>query len=235
MTVLDVPAACRLVSAELSAVADPEKAPVMQAYMRTGMPFYGVQKAGRTPILRDLVKRFQPKDAGEYRQLVVGLWNLEHREEKYVALGVARHFKAFVLPELIDLYQTLIVEAAWWDLVDEVATKLIRPLVVGFPQEAWKVVDTWADDPDMWLRRTVLICQIGAKERTDFDRLFRFCAARAYEEEFFIRKAIGWALREYARTDPDAVAAFINSHLVELSGLSYREGSKHIRDLVDPR
>jgi 3-methyladenine DNA glycosylase AlkD len=96
-------------------------------------------------------------------------------------------------------------------------------------------VDTWADDPDMWLRRTVLICQIGAKERTDFDRLFRFCAARAYEEEFFIRKAIGWALREYARTDPDAVAAFINSHLVELSGLSYREGSKHIRDLVDPR
>jgi 3-methyladenine DNA glycosylase AlkD len=207
----------------------------MQAYMRTDMPFYGVQKAGRTPILRDLVKRYQPQDAGEYRKLVVGLWNLEHREEKYIALGAARHFKAFIRPEQIDLYRTLIAEGAWWDLVDEVATQLIRSLVVEFPAEVWDVVDDWADDPDMWLRRTALICQVGAKEMTDSERLFRFCAARAHEEEFFIRKAIGWALREYARTDPVAVAAFINTHRDQLSGLSYREGSKHIRDLVDPR
>lgn len=235
MKTIDVIAACRLVSSELEAVADPEKAPAMQAYMRSDMSFYGVQKASRTPILRDLVKRFQPQDPGEYRQLVVGLWNLEHREEKYIAIGVARHFKAFIRPEQTDLYQTLIVEGAWWDLVDEVATKLIGPLVVEFPAEAWRFVDKWAEDPDMWLRRTALICQVGAKERTDFARLSRFCAARAHEEEFFIRKAIGWALREYSKTDPEAVAAFINSHLDELSGLSYREGSKHIRDLVDPR
>jgi 3-methyladenine DNA glycosylase AlkD len=232
---IDVAAACRFVSAGLSAVADPEKAPLMRAYMRTDMPFYGVQKAGRTPILRDLVKNFQPGDEGEYRQLVLGLWNLGHREERYIALGVARHFKAFIHPAQIDLFWALIVEGAWWDLVDEVATKLVRHLVVEFPAEAWNVVDTWADDPDMWLRRTALLCQIGAKDRTDSDRLYRFCAARAHEEEFFIRKAIGWALREYAKTDPDAVAAFLNSHRDELSGLSYREGSKHIRDLVEPR
>jgi 3-methyladenine DNA glycosylase AlkD len=232
---LDVAAACQLVSAALNSVSDPEKAPRMQAYMRTDMPFYGVQKAGRTPILRDLVKRYQPQDAGEYRKLVVGLWNLEHREEKYIALGAARHFKAFVRPDQIDLYRKLIAEGAWWDLVDEVATQLIRSLVVEFPAEVWDVVDDWADDPDMWLRRTALICQVGAKERTDSERLFRFCAACAHEEEFFIRKAIGWALREYARTDPVAVAGFINTHLDQLSGLSYREGSKHIRDLVDPR
>jgi 3-methyladenine DNA glycosylase AlkD len=232
---VDVAAACRLVSAALNAVSDPEKASLMQAYMRTDMPFYGVQKAGRTPILRDLVKRYQPQDAGEYRKLVVGLWNLEHREEKYIALGAARHFKAFVRPDQIDLYRKLIAEGAWWDLVDEVATQLIRSLVVEFPAEVWDVVDDWADDPDMWLRRTALICQVGAKERTDSERLFRFCAACAHEEEFFIRKAIGWALREYARTDPVAVAGFINTHLDQLSGLSYREGSKHIRDLVDPR
>jgi 3-methyladenine DNA glycosylase AlkD len=235
VTALEVAAACRLVSEALSAVSDSEKASGMQAYMRTDMPFYGVQKAGRTPILRELVQRFQPKAAGEYRELVVGLWNLEHREEKYIALGAARHFKAFIRPEQIDLYRALIVEGAWWDLVDEVATHLIRALVVEFPQEAWKVVDAWADDPDMWLRRTAVICQVGAKDRTDSDRLFRFCAARAHEEEFFIRKAIGWALREYARTNPHAVADFINAHLNDLSGLSYREGSKHIGDLVESR
>jgi 3-methyladenine DNA glycosylase AlkD len=232
---VEVAAACRLVSEALSAVSDPEKASGMMAYMRTDMPFYGVQKAGRTPILRELVQKYQPKNAVEYHDLVVGLWNLGHREEKYIALGVARHFKAFIRPEQIDLYRALVVEGAWWDLVDEVATHLIRALVVEFPQEAWKVVDTWADDPDMWLRRTAVICQVGAKDRTDSDRLFRFCAARAHEEEFFIRKAIGWALRDYARTNPHAVADFINAHLNDLSGLSYREGSKHIRDLVESR
>lgn len=228
-------AACRFVSSRLAAVADPEKASAMQAYMKTAMPFYGVQKAGRTPILRDLVRRFPPDSADTYRELVLALWNLDHREEKYIALGVARRFKAYVVHAHIDLYQRLIVEGAWWDLVDEVATHLIRDLVVAYPAESWVVVDGWIDDEDIWLRRTALICQVGAKERTDADRLFRFCAARAHEEEFFIRKAIGWALREYAKVAPDAAASFINGHVGELSGLSYREGSKHIGHLVEPR
>jgi 3-methyladenine DNA glycosylase AlkD len=194
-----------------------------------------VQKAGRTGILRDLVRDHRPDSADSYRELVLALWNLDHREEKFIALGVARRFKAHIVPDQIDLYRQLIVEGAWWDLVDEVATHLIRDLVVGYPSASWPLVDRWIDDEDMWLRRTALICQVGAMEHTDPDRLFVFCAARAYEEEFFIRKAIGWALRDYARTDPAAVAAFINAHLDELSGLSYREGSKHIRHLVKPR
>jgi 3-methyladenine DNA glycosylase AlkD len=232
---LDTDAACQFVSERLRQAANPEKAPPMQAYMKTDMPFYGVQKAGRTGILRDLVRDHRPDSADSYRELVLALWNLDHREEKYIALGVARRFKAHIVPDQIDLYRQLIVEGAWWDLVDEVATHLIRDLVVGYPSASWPLVDRWIDDEDMWLRRTALICQVGAKEHTDPDRLFVFCAARAYEEEFFIRKAIGWALRDYARTDPAAVAAFINAHLEELSGLSYREGSKHIRHLVKPR
>lgn len=232
---VDTAAACRFVAVRLAEVADPDKAPAMQAYMKTDMPFYGVQKAGRTGILRDLVREYRPDSANSYREFVLALWNLEHREEKYIALGVARHFKAHIVPDQIDLYRRLIVEGAWWDLVDEVATHLIRRLVVGYPVESWPVVDGWIDDDDMWLRRTALICQVGAKDHTDPDRLFTFCAATAHEEEFFIRKAIGWALREYAKTDPDAVAAFINTHLGELSGLSYREGSKHIGHLIEPR
>lgn len=234
MTV-DTGAACRFVAERLADVSDAEKARAMQAYMKTDMPFYGVQKAGRTPILRDLVRISQPGTAEGYRALVLALWNLNHREEKYLALGVARHFKTYIAPAQMDLYRRLIVEGAWWDLVDEVATHLIRDLVVESPAEIWSMVDGWIDDEDMWLRRTALICQVGAKDHTDPDRLFAFCAARAYEEEFFIRKAIGWALREYAKVDPDAVAAFLNAHSGELSSLSYREGSKHIGHLVEPR
>jgi 3-methyladenine DNA glycosylase AlkD len=223
------------VSSELSAVADPDKAPQMQAYMKTYMPFYGVQKAGRTRILRQFVRLFVPDSRAEYEVLVRGLWSLPHREEKYLSLGVARHFEDFVVPGSLGLYTDLIVEGAWWDLVDEVATKLIRSLVMEHPNETWPMVDTWIDSDDMWLRRSAIICQIGAKEKTDTERLFRFCAGHLDETEFFIRKAIGWALREYAKTDPGSVADVINAHVHEMSGLTYREGSKHIAGLVDPR
>ena len=216
----------------LAAVADPSKANGMQAYMKTDMPFYGVQKPGREVILRELVAIFSPDDREEYEELVLSLWGLPHREEKYLALGVARHFGEFVTPSSLLLYRRLIVEGAWWDFVDEVATKLIRRLVVEHPDRTWPLVDEWIDDDDIWLRRTAILCQIGAKERTDAERLFDFCARRAFEKEFFIRKAIGWALREHARTDPEAVAHFVTEYRHQLSGVSYREATKHIGHLL---
>jgi 3-methyladenine DNA glycosylase AlkD len=222
----------RFAQTELAKLADPAKAQGMQAYMKTAMPFYGVQKAERAPILRDLVRRFPPSDQGAYEAMVLGLWALPQREERYLALGVARHFKTFVTPVSLPLYRRLIVDGAWWDLVDEVATHLICDLVVGHPSGTWPEVDTWIDSDDMWLRRSAIICQVGAKEQTDADRLFRFCAERAFEKEFFIRKAIGWALRQHARADPVAVARFVTEHRGELSGLSYREATKHIGHLV---
>ncbi|HEX5695968.1 MAG TPA: DNA alkylation repair protein [Acidimicrobiia bacterium] len=221
-----------LVRTELARRADPEKAVGMQAYMKTDMPFYGVQKAGRVEILRTLVGSFAPPDRDEYEAWVLALWGLPHREEKYLALGFARHFPEFVVAGSIPLYRRLIVEGAWWDFVDEVATKLIRHLVVVDPAVTWPVVDEWIDDDDMWLRRTAILCQIGAKEHTDTERLFRYCARRAFEKEFFIRKAIGWALREHARTDPESVARFVIENRDQLSGLSIREATKHIGHLV---
>ncbi|MDP9144151.1 MAG: DNA alkylation repair protein [Actinomycetota bacterium] len=220
------------VTEALTEVANPEKAPGMQAYMKTDMPFYGVQKEGRTAILRQLVRDFQPSDRSEYEDLVLGIWALPHREEKYLALAYARHFKTFIVPESLPLYRGLIVGGAWWDFVDEIATRLIRHLVLEDPTETWPVVDVWIDEDDMWLRRAAVICQIGAKKRTDAGRLFEFCAERAFEKEFFIRKAIGWALREYAKTEPEAVARFVTDHRGQLSGLSFREASKHIGHLL---
>jgi 3-methyladenine DNA glycosylase AlkD len=228
-------AAIRFVTSELAKAADPVKASQMQAYMKTDMPFFGVQKAGRTPIFRRLVADFRPRTEDEYEDLVRALWALPHREERYLALAVAGRFEEFIKPERLDLYEDLIVQGAWWDFVDDVATHLIRRLVVDYPNEAWPVVDEWIDDQNMWLRRSAILCQVGAKQATDRRRLFLYCQARAHEREFFIRKAIGWALREYAKIEPAAVAGFLTQHRADLSGLSYREASKHIENLSGPR
>lgn len=229
---LDVGAACRFVSRALAESANRAKAAGMAAYMKTDMPFYGVQKSGRTVIVRQLRKEFAPGTHDEYVALASALWELPHREEKYIAQGVALAFPRFIVPVSIDLYHRFIVEGAWWDFVDETATHMIRKLVLDHPAATWPVVEGWNDDPDMWLRRASIICQVGAGERTDTDRLFRFCERRMGEKEFFIRKAIGWALRDYARTDPEAVAAFATRNRDNLSGLSYREATKHLGHLV---
>lgn len=220
------------VQSALAERANPEKAEGMQAYMKADMPFYGVQKPARKEILRHIVREFPPRSRDEYVDLATALWELPHREEKYLAEAVAVAFPDFIVPASLPLYTRFIVEGAWWDLVDEAATHMIRELVIRHPGETWPIVDTWIDHDDLWLRRSAIICQVGAKEKTDAERLFRFCAARAHEKEFFIRKAIGWSLREYARTEPGAVAAFVAEHEDELSGLSYREATKHIGDLV---
>jgi 3-methyladenine DNA glycosylase AlkD len=200
----------------------------MQAYMKTEMPFYGVQKPQRAPILRKVLADHPPGSREEYEELVLALWALPHREEKYLALGVATGHRVHIVPESLALYRRLIVEGAWWDLVDEVATHLIRQLVLDHPSATWPEIDRWIDDETMWLRRAAIICQVGAKDRTDAPRLFEFCRRRSHEREFFIRKAIGWALREYAKTSPEAVAAFVTRHEEELSPLSRREALKHI-------
>jgi 3-methyladenine DNA glycosylase AlkD len=228
----DITGAVTMVRSELARRADPEKAAGMQTYMKTWMPFYGVQKQGRKEVLRRLEREFAPETHDDYVDLVCALWELPNREEKYLAQGVATSFRRFMIPESIDLYRRFIVEGAWWDFVDETATHLIRELVLDHPTIIWPVVDVWNEHDDMWLRRTSILCQIGAKDRTDTRRLFAYCRARAGETEFFIRKAIGWALREYAKTDPAAVARFVTNHRGDLSGLSYREATKHIGDMV---
>jgi 3-methyladenine DNA glycosylase AlkD len=229
---LDVSAACRLVSTSLAELADPVKARGMASYMKTTMPFYGVQKPARAPILRRVRDEYPPATLTEYLALTSALWRLPHREEKYLAQGVAIQFRRFIVPDSMPLYLRFIVEGAWWDFVDETATHLVRELVLDFPAETWPIVDDWNEADDMWLRRASIICQVGAKERTDADRLFAFCERRMHEEEFFIRKAIGWALREYAWTNPEAVARFVERHRDGLSTLSRREATKHIGHLV---
>ena len=216
-----------IASARLEELADPAKAAPMQAYMKTDMPFRGVQKAGRMPIARELRREHPPTDAEDYRAQVMSLWSLPHREEKYLAIGVAVDHPAFVTLDQLDLYEFLIRDGAWWDFVDDVASRLVGRLHLDHPAEMTPVLRRWIGDEDLWIRRSAIIAQLRHRDRTDVDLLFELCAARAHETEFFIRKAIGWALREHAKTDPEAVWGFVDRMGDRLSGLSRREATKH--------
>ena len=121
---VDVAAARRFASTRLAELADPERATGMAAYLKSEMPFYGVTKPERVPIARELARRWVPANQAEYRALVEGLWSLPHREEKYLALGVARAHTRFIALGSVPLYRRLIVDGAWWDLVDETAIHL---------------------------------------------------------------------------------------------------------------
>jgi len=216
------------VQGELSARADPAKAGPMAAYMKTAMPFYGIPTPERREVARALRRSYPPMTNDEYRRQVLALWGLPHREEKYLAIGVAISNKEFIGKQNLDLYERLIREGQWWDFVDGVAADLVGAVLASDRLEIAPAMRRWIDDPDMWIRRTAILSQIRHKANTDERMLFDFCRRRANEKEFFIRKAIGWALREYAKVEPTAVRGFLASHGQKLSGLSVREAAKHL-------
>jgi 3-methyladenine DNA glycosylase AlkD len=213
---------------ELAARADPAKAPEMQSYMKSEMPFLGVQKPGRREVAR-IVFPAHPLDGFEaWRDTVLRLWReATYREERYLAIALARdaRYRAFRTVAALPLYEELIVTGAWWDFVDEVAIRLVGELELGF-------LRSWAIDPDMWKRRTAIIAQIARKDGTDAQLLFDCIEPNRGDREFFIRKAIGWALREFSKVDPDAVERYCDAH--ELSPLSRREALRILDRIRSP-
>lgn len=210
----------------LAALADAEAAAAMAAYMKTTQPFFGVKRPQRVPIERQLVTTYAPSSHREYERAVLALWEQPEREMQYTALAVARKWKTFVTSSSLPLYLRLVREGAWWDLVDELAAHLVGRVWQHERDVVGPLADTWIDDDDLWIRRTALIGQLRHKHDTDAERLFDYCRRRSDEREFFIRKAIGWALREYSYVAPDDVIAFLEAHRARLSGLSLREAAK---------
>lgn len=219
----------RFVSSELKKLADPAKAPAMAAYMKTDSGFYGVQKPDRVPIFKEVKKNFKPSSRAEYEEAVTALWNLPYREEKYIALEYATQFVKLAMPETLPLFEEIIREGAWWDYVDVVASHLVGHVYLTSRSKVAPIMDAWVEDEDFWIRRTAILSQLKHKKETDEKRLFRYCKTRAHEKEFFIRKAIGWALREYSYTAPDTVAKFLLDNKDSLSPLSFREGAKNLQ------
>jgi 3-methyladenine DNA glycosylase AlkD len=206
----------------------------MQAYMKSVMPFYGVQAPRIRAICREVFAEHPLGDRDSWLVTVRALWReATHREERYVAIALTgdRRYHGFQTADLVlDLYEELVVTGAWWDYVDEVAIRRIGPILRVQPSEVTPMMRAWAVDRDLWKRRTSIICQIGSKSATDRTLLTDAIDRNADDRDFFIRKAIGWALREHAKVDPGWVRAFVASRDGALSGLSKREALKNTVD-----
>src|SRR5205814_1691733 len=139
-----------------------------------------------------------PRNRNEYEANVLELWKQPYREEKYTALSYAGKFKAFVNIDSVPLYERLIREGAWWDFVDDIATHFVGEVLLRDRQRMKPIMDEWIRDDDMWIRRSALLAHNRHKRETDEEQLYDHILHCADEKEFFIRKAIGWALREYS-------------------------------------
>jgi 3-methyladenine DNA glycosylase AlkD len=217
------------VSRELEARANPEKAPDMRAYMKSEMPFLGVQKPGREEIARTVFAAHPLDGFDAWRGAVLNLWHgATYREERYLAIRLVRdrRYREHRTIKALPLYEELILTGAWWDFVDEVAVRLIAELLAGDHAALAPVLRDWAAGDELWKRRAAIVCQVLRKRDTDLALLYDCIEPNRADREFFIRKGIGWALRAYAWVDPDEVERYCASH--ELSPLSRKEALRNL-------
>ncbi len=219
----------------LRAVAEPARAAGMQAYMKSAMPYLGVPAPATRRALAAVFSEHPLPDRGSWEATVRALWDeAEYREERYAAVALTgyRRYRDHQDAGTLTLYRELIRSGAWWDYVDEIASRRVGPILRAEPDAVRPVIREWsaaaADDADLWLRRTSIICQLASKGDTDLVLLAGCIEVNLDDRDFFIRKAIGWALRQHARTDPDWVRGFVQQHADRLSGLSRREALKHL-------
>ena len=216
--------------AELASVADPARAEPMRAYMKSRMPYLGVPMPAVRRICRRVAAEHPLASFDEWRAAILALWRAAtHREERYAAIELAgdRRYRAFQTLDALPLYEELIVTGAWWDYVDATAS-LVGVLLGAHPEPMRHAMLDWSRDPDLWKRRVAIISQRQRGAATDETLLFACITPNLNDREFFIRKAIGWALRQYARVAPDAVLGYVCAHADAISPLSRREALKHL-------
>jgi 3-methyladenine DNA glycosylase AlkD len=219
------------VRAALVVAAEPERAPAMQSYMKSAMPYLGVPKPARERALRPVFAARVLPDASVWSATVLALWRrAQFREERYAAIDLTGHraYLAYQRAETLGLYDEMITTGAWWDYVDEVAARRVGPLLAARPEVIRPVILRWSCDGNLWRRRSSIICQLSFKAATDLGLLYACIDANLDDQDFFIRKAIGWALRQYARTDPAEVGRFVSARSDRISPLSRREALKNI-------
>jgi 3-methyladenine DNA glycosylase AlkD len=217
----------------LSAAGDPDRAVAQQAYMKSEMPYHGVTSPQLRAILRPILgdAAYRIGERPQWEAAVRELWDgATHREERYAATALTGHraYRVWQDPQTVPLYRHLVVTGAWWDHVDELASNRIGPILLAHPDALTAIVRGWAADEDLWLRRTSIISQLTFRERTDTDLLTDTIEPNLPDRSFWIRKAIGWALRQHARTDPEWVRQTVATYGDRLSGLSRREALKHL-------
>jgi 3-methyladenine DNA glycosylase AlkD len=205
----------------------PERAVQAAAYMRNQFPFLGVPAPVQSALSRSVTAGLPRPTEDDLRTVALGCWALDEREYQYFACGWLRSHVRVPGPGFVTTARTLITTKSWWDTVDSLATRFVGGLVRRHPELVGEM-DAWSADQNMWLVRTAILHQLNYGPDTDVDRLFGYCTRQAGHPDFFVRKAIGWALRQYARTDPAAVRRFLGDNADRLSPLSVREAAKHL-------
>ena len=207
--------------------ADPERAASARAYMKGVAPFLGIAAPQRRRLSAKVLAGTGQPDEADCTTVALRCWALPEREYQYFATDFLRRHVARCSSGFLPVLRELVTTVPWWDTVVLLAVHVAGPLVTA-DQELGTVMDRWITDDSIWIARTALLHQLRYKEGTDARRLFGYCLLRADDPDFFIRKAIGWSLREYARTDPEAVRDFVDGARDRLSPLSVREALRNI-------
>jgi 3-methyladenine DNA glycosylase AlkD len=193
------------------------------------MPYHGVAATPQRAIFREVFAGLRLAPADEWREAVLYLWrNAEYREERYAALWLAGDLDAveYHTVAVLPMYEEMIVAGAWWDYVDDIATHRLPAVLLRDRAEMTREMLAWSHDENPWKRRASILCQNRLTHRTDLDLLQACIAPSLGSREFFLRKAIGWALRQYARTDAAWVERYVREHAAVMSPLSKREALK---------
>ncbi|MGA2191242.1 MAG: DNA alkylation repair protein [Steroidobacteraceae bacterium] len=220
-----------LLRARLAAVADPARAPAMQAYMKSAMPFLGVSAVPLRQVCKSVFGDRRYSSAKAWRGDVLALWRgAEFREERYAAIELTgvRAARPFQRMDVLDMYEEMILTGAWWDYVDPIATQRLWAVLCNDPVPLKRSMLKWSRGDSLWKRRSAILCQLKAKDSTDLQLLYACIGPSMQSKEFFLRKGIGWALRQYARTDPAEVLRYVGSNAAALSRLSQREALKNM-------
>ena len=214
----------------------------MQRYMKSEMPFWGVAGPEQKRVFREVFDAIPLRDAGEWRDTVLELWrSASRREERYAAISLTGHraYRDAQTRETLPLYEELIVTGAWWDYVDGIASHRLGGLLRRFPRWMSHRMRQWSrsrGEGAMWKRRAAILCQLRLKRGIDlallYDCIEPNLEGTPHGGEFFIRKAIGWALRTHAWADAEAVVRYVDTRGDQLSGLSRREALKNVPDAL---
>lgn len=206
-----------------------EKAESMERYMKNHFPFLGIQTPERKQLVREVLQNNEAPKAADLPVIVRELWALPEREFQMVALTLLDKYRKHLNETHLPLLEELITTKSWWDSVDMLASHFVGLILAAHPHLIESYVQEWMASNDMWLQRTCLLFQLKYKEKTDTKLLFSSTRQLSHSKEFFIQKAIGWTLREYAKTNPQAVWEFVQTH--DLAPLSKREATKHVKNV----
>ncbi|MEV6051821.1 DNA alkylation repair protein [Streptomyces sp. NPDC052107] len=215
------------VTGVFAAAADSGRAGPMRAYMKDVAPFLGIPTPYRRALSRTVLAGTPRPGEADCAAIALRCWALPEREYHYFAVDYLRGHAGRCSSGLLPVTRHLVTTAPWWDTVDPLAAHVVGRLVAADPRLTADM-DAWITDGDLWLVRTALLHQLARKESTDADRLFTYCLLQSGHPDFFIRKAIGWALREYAKTDPEAVRAFLARERGRFAPPTVREALKNI-------